>query len=97
MAKICGQIIWLKLGTEVGCDEIFQKPLWLTSVTFSFGVTGAGGGGGGGGGLTFCPLSTKNPAFQGQFESVIRPHWYIVLPNEFDHELYYNRPFSLYM
>ena len=34
--------IWLKLGTEVGCDEIFQKPLWLTSLTFSFGVTGGG-------------------------------------------------------
>ena len=26
-AKSCGQPIWLKLGTEVGCDEIFQKPL----------------------------------------------------------------------
>ena len=39
-AKSCGQPIWLKLGTEVGCDEIFQKPLWLTSLTFSFGVTG---------------------------------------------------------
>ena len=25
--KSCGQPIWLKLGTEVGCDEIFQKPL----------------------------------------------------------------------
>ena len=39
-AKSCGQPIWLKLGTDVGCDEIFQKPLWLTSLTFSFGVTG---------------------------------------------------------
>ena len=39
-AKSCGQSIWLKLGTEFGCDEIFQKPLWLTSLTFSFGVTG---------------------------------------------------------
>ena len=57
-AKSCGQPIWLKLGTEVGCDEIFQKPLWLTSLTFSFGVKG---------GLIFCPLSTKNPAFQGAF------------------------------
>ena len=38
--KNCGQSIWLKLGTEVGCDEIFQKPLWLPSLTFSFGVTG---------------------------------------------------------
>ena len=29
--------------------ELFQKPLWLTSLTFSFGVTlGAGG-------LIFCP------------------------------------------
>ena len=41
-AKSCGQPIWLKLGTEVGCDKIFQKPLWLTSLTFSFGVTGGG-------------------------------------------------------
>ena len=39
-AKSCGKPIWLKLSTEVGCDEIFQKPLWLTSLTFSFGVTG---------------------------------------------------------
>ena len=49
-AKRCGQPIWLKLGTEVGCDEIFQKPLWLIFW-----------------GLIFCPLSTKNPAFQGAF------------------------------
>ena len=34
---------------------------------------------------------------RGHFESAIRPHLYIVLPNEFDHELYYNRDFSLYM
>ena len=39
-AKSCGQPIWLKLGTEVGCDQIFQKPLWLTSLTFSFEVAG---------------------------------------------------------
>ena len=39
-AKSCGQLIWLKLGTEAGCDAIFQKPLWITSLTFSFGVTG---------------------------------------------------------
>ena len=58
-AKSCGQPIWLKLGTEVGCNEIFQKPKWLTSLTFSFGVSG--------GGLIFCPMSTKNPAFQGTF------------------------------
>ena len=41
-AKSCGQPIWLKLGTEVGCNEIFQKPIWLTSLTFSFGVSGGG-------------------------------------------------------
>ena len=41
-AKSCGQPIWLKIGREVGCDEIFQKPLGLTSLTFSFGVTGGG-------------------------------------------------------
>ena len=39
-AKSCGQPIWLKLGTEVGYNEIFQKPIWLTSLSFSFGVTG---------------------------------------------------------
>ena len=58
-AKSCGQPIWLKLGTEAGCDEIFQKPLWLTSLTFSFGSYR--------GDLICCPLSTKNPAFQGAF------------------------------
>ena len=49
-AKSCGQPIWLKFGSEARCDEIFQKPLWLTSMTFSFGVF-------------FCVLSTKNPTF----------------------------------
>ena len=39
-AKTCGQPIWLKLGTEVGCHEIFQKPIWLTSLTLSFRVSG---------------------------------------------------------
>ena len=57
--KSCGQPIWLKFGTDVWCDEIFQKPLWLTSLTSSFGVTR--------GGLIFCPLSTTNPAFKGAF------------------------------
>ena len=42
--------VFQKLGSEVGCDEIFQKPLWLTSLTFSFGVTG------GGGGVSFLPF-----------------------------------------
>ena len=45
-AKSCGQPSGLKLGTKAGCGEIFQKPLWLTSLTFSFGVSGGGGGGG---------------------------------------------------
>ena len=39
----CGQLIWLRLDTEFGCDEIFQQPLWLTSLTLSFGVSGGGG------------------------------------------------------
>ena len=56
-AKSYGQPIWLKLGTEVRCDEIFQTPILLTSLTVSFGQFQ--------GGLSFCPLSTKNPAFQG--------------------------------
>ena len=47
-AKRCGQPSGLKLGTKAGCGEIFQKPLWLTSLTFSFGVSGGGGGGRGG-------------------------------------------------
>ena len=40
--KSCDQPIWLKLGTEVGCDEIFQKPLKLTSVTLSLEFQGRG-------------------------------------------------------
>ena len=32
----------MKLGADVWCDEIFQKPLWLTSLTFSFRVSGRG-------------------------------------------------------
>ena len=43
-SRNCGQPIWLKLGAEVGWDEIFQKPLWLTSLSFSFRVSGGGGG-----------------------------------------------------
>ena len=43
----CVQPSGLKLGTKGGCGEIFQKPLWLTSLTFSFGVSGGGGGRGG--------------------------------------------------
>ena len=36
-----GQKLWSTdlaqtLGTEVGCNERFQKPIWLTSLTFSF-------------------------------------------------------------
>ena len=66
-AKSCGQPIWLKLGTEVGYNEIFQKPLWLTSLSFSFGVTG---------GVSFFALwAPKIQPSRGHFESVIRPHW----------------------
>ena len=66
-AKSCGQPIWLKLGTEAGCDEIFQKPLWLTSLTFSFGVTG---------GISFVALwAPKIQPSRGHFANVIRPHW----------------------
>ena len=58
-AKTCGQPIWLKLGTEVGCHEIFQKPIWLTSLTLSFRVSG---------GVSFFALwAQKNPSFQGSF------------------------------
>ena len=34
-AKSYGQLIWLKLSTEVGCDEISQKSVWLSSLTSS--------------------------------------------------------------
>ena len=53
-----GQKLWSTdlAETEAGCDEAFQKPLWLTSLTFSFGVSGRGV-------LIFCPLNTKSPAF----------------------------------
>ena len=48
----------------------------------------------------FLPFENQKSSFPGgHFESAIRPHWYvyIVLPNEFDHEFYYNRAFSLYL
>ena len=63
-AKNCGQPIWLKLGTEVGCNEIFQKPIWLTSLTFSFGVPG---------GVSFFALwAPKIQPSRGHFESPIK-------------------------
>ena len=35
-----GKKLWLTdLAEEVGCDKVFQKPPWLTSLTFSFGVS----------------------------------------------------------
>ena len=30
----------------------------------------------------------------GIFESAIKRHWKILLPNEFDHKLYYGRAFT---
>ena len=67
VAKRCGQPIWLKLGTEVGYNDIFQKPLWPTSLNFSFGVTG---------GVSFLALwAQKIQPSRGHFESLIRPHW----------------------
>ena len=66
-AKSCGQPIWLKLGTEVGCHEIFQKPIWLTSLTLSFRVSG---------GVSFFALwAQKIHPFRGHFESAIKPNW----------------------
>ena len=62
-AKSCGQSISLKLGTEVGCHEIFQRPLWLTSLTFSFRVTV--GGGGGGGGMSILPFEHQKSSLPG--------------------------------
>lgn len=66
-AKSCGQPIWLKLGTEVGCHEIFQKPIWLTSLTLSFRVSG--------GVSFFAPWVQKIQPFRGHFESAIKPNW----------------------
>ena len=66
-AKTCGQPIWLKLGTEVGCHEIFQKPIWLTSLTLSSRVSG---------GISFfAPWVQKIQPFRGHFESAIKPNW----------------------
>ena len=66
-AKTCGQPIWLKLGTEVGCHEIFEKPIWLTSLTLSFRVSG---------GVSFFALwAQKIQPFRGHFESAIKPNW----------------------
>ena len=62
-AKSYDQLIWLKLSTEVGCEEISQKSLWLSSLTSS-SVVFAGGGRGR---LIFFPLTTKNPASKGKF------------------------------
>ena len=57
----------IKIGTEVGCDQIFQKPLWLSSLTFSSGVLG---------GVPFVALlAPKIQPSRGHFESAIKPHW----------------------
>lgn len=39
-ARSNGQPIWLKIGTKVGCDKIFQRPFWFTSLTVCSGVSG---------------------------------------------------------
>ena len=62
-AKSYDQLIWLKLSTEVGCEEISQKSLWLSSLTSSSVVLR----GMGGGVSFFFPLTTKNPASKGKF------------------------------
>ena len=66
--KLYGQLIWLKLSTEVGCNEISQKSVWLSSLTSNC-VVSAGDGGGGGGGVShfFFPMTTKNTASKGKF------------------------------
>ena len=51
-----GQPIWLKLGAEVGCNEIFQRPIWLTSLTVSFGISG---------GSHFLPLEHQKSSLPG--------------------------------
>ena len=56
-----GRPILMKLVPEVGLSEIFQRPSWLCSLTFSSKVSG-----GGGGGVPIWGLrNMKNPAFQG--------------------------------
>ena len=40
-----GRPILMKLAPEVGFIEIFQKPSWFCSLTFSSKFTGGGGGG----------------------------------------------------
>ena len=44
--KLYGQLIWLKLSTEVGCNEISQKSVWLSSLTFNCVVSAGDGRGG---------------------------------------------------
>ena len=60
-AKSSGQPIRLKLGTKVGCDKIFQKSLWLTSLTVCSGVSGA--------------VPPKIHPFIWHFESAMKLHW----------------------
>ena len=75
-----------KLGVMKYFRSQFGSVLWLLVLELQ------------GGGLIFCRLRTKSPALQGAFwRSHKAPLQYIVQPNEFDHEFYYNRAFSLYM
>ena len=84
--KIGGQPIRLKLGAKAGCDKIFQKPLWLTSLTVCSGVSW---------GVLFVARKAPQSSLPGGiFESAIKRHWQIVLPNEFEHKLYYGRAFT---
>ena len=71
------------LGVMRYFNSHFGSLLWLLVLELR-----GGGGGGQRKGLIFAQPSKRN------FESTIRPHWWIVLPNKFDHELYHNRAFS---
>ena len=51
--KLYGQLIWLKLSTEVGCNEISQKSVWLSSLTSNCVVSAGDWRGEGGGGVSF--------------------------------------------
>ena len=59
--KLYGQLVWLRLSTEVGCNEISEKSVWLSSLTSNCVVSA------GDGSHFFFPMTTKNTASKGKF------------------------------
>ena len=63
-----------KLGMRRYFKSNFGSLLWLFKFWSSRGIS------------FFALWVPKIQPSRGHFESAIKPHWYIVLPNEFDHE-----------